>query len=421
MSEVTVLLKRLRSLSMHRWSLLVFLFGSVILFGTVLFVALPSARIEIWPTVSLVSHTANVVLVQSGAMLEMEPKHKLPLVEIATSIADSLEFTEISKKFLGENAEVEMTMVNESDELYSFRAGTRLVNQAGMIFRITESVDIPAARGLSSGSTRVLARAAAKDLYGQIIGERGNVPAGLKWEIPGIELEERKLVYARNADAAKGGVTRYGRELREEDLELAQKQLEQELITTAKERTAERVQLLEEERGGSYVVLQYDVLTSVAFSGFTLPLSLIGEEVESVPVRGGVEYAVLAYDKGKLLTLLLPGLSRHVEEGRELMRDSVVEQGISVHVIEYDDNLSWVKITAELTGKQQSVLAATTRAGRAFTERVRELIRGKSTQDAARIIQNFPEVDRVDIDVWPPWRKTLPSLMSNIVIVPRSL
>jgi limonene-1,2-epoxide hydrolase len=413
-----VILQKFKALSMHRISLVFFLGGSILLLGTVLFIALPSATVRIWPAMSMVSHTANIVLVTSGATLDMEPKYTLPLLPIRTTVQKTIQFTEISKKFLGENAETEMTIVNESSEQYSLRAGTRLVNQAGMIFRTLSSVQIPPLQGVEPGIARTLARAVPKDLYGQILGERGNVPAGLKWEIPGLSMEERELVYARNVTDATGGVSRYGRELQEQDLELAQKQMEQELQSAVKMRVEEDVTLLREQDGKEYVVLQYEVLTGMSFSGVVLPLDLLGEEVESIPVSGSLSYEVLAYDKQSLLELLLPGLLLHVEEGRELIETSVVPEGISVHVIEYDDDRAWVKITAELTGKQRSVLAQTSQAGRIFTERVREMVLGKDVQDAARIIQNFPEVERVDISMWPPWRGTLPSLMRNIRIIP---
>ncbi|HLD07792.1 MAG TPA: hypothetical protein VJB60_01890 [Candidatus Peribacterales bacterium] len=410
---------KLRSLSVHRVSVISFLALSIGLFGTVLFIAIPSARIRIWPSVNLVSHTANVVLVASGTILDFDPKYTLPLLTLRTSVQRSLTFTEISKKFLGENAETEMTMINETDETYYLRSGTRLVNQAGMIFRTLETVEIPPATPVESGVIRVQAQAAPEDLYGQIIGERGNVPAGIKWEIPGLPLEERALVYARNQLEATGGVTRYGQELQEKDLELAQKQLEQELMTETKRRTEEEISVRSSRDGHTYVVLQYDVLTGLSFSGFVLPTNLIGQELTSIPVSGGLTYTALAYSKDALLALLLPRLLEHVEEGRELIPNSAVMDGISVHVIEYDDNLFWVKITAELTGKQRSILRPVTALGRGFSERVREMVRGVSISEAERIIQNFPEVERVQISVWPPWRGSIPSLMSNIVILPQ--
>lgn len=413
---------RLRTLSVHRVSVTVFLGVSILLFFAVLFVAIPSARIRIWPTVNLVTHTANIVLVASGAVMEADQKHMLPLIPVRATVERELVFTEISKKFLGENAQTEMTILNESGEPYSFREGTRLVNQAGMIFRIQKPADVPPATAIEPGMVRVPAVAAAQDLYGQIIGDRGNVPAGIKWEIPGIPVEERKFVYARNAEEAKGGVTRYGQELQEKDLELARKQLEQELLTVAKEKVGEEVLRLSAEAGSEYVVFQgkqYDVLTTTTLSGFVVPTYLIGQEITSFPIKGALQYQVLAYNKDALLGLLLPELLRHVEEGHELVERSAVSEGISVHVIEYDDALRWVKITAELTGKQRSILNPVSRSGRAFTEKVRTMIRGKSIPDAERILQNFPEVERVQISVWPPWRGSIPSLMSNITILPQ--
>ena len=419
--EMIHFLLKLRAISVHRMSVATFLCFSIALFGTVLFIAIPSARIRIWPAVNLVSHTANVVLIASGSILESDPKYVLPLLTIHTTVRQSFQFTEISKKFLGENAVTAMTMINESDQPYFLRAGTRLVNQAGMIFKIEDAIEIPAATVVEPGVTQVKAVAAPEDLYGQIIGDRGNIPAGIKWEIPGLPLEERAFVYARNNEGATGGITRYGQELQEKDLELAEKQLRQELIARAKERTGEEISLRSAMENHTYVVLQYDVLTGMSFSGFTMPTDLIGQEVPSIPVEGSLAYTILAYSKDELLKLLLPRLIDHVEEGRELIEESAVMDGISVHVIEYDDALQWVKITAELTGKQRSILSPISSSGRVFVERVREMIRGKSVGDAVRIIQNFPEVDRVEISVWPPWRSSIPSLEDNIAIIPQDL
>ena len=171
--------------------------------------------------------------------------------------------------------------------------------------------------------------------------------------------------------------------------------------------------------GKHFTVLQYDVLTAISFSGFVMPVDLIDQPVQSIPVEGELSYSVLAYDKNGLLDILLPGILSHVDDGQELMEKSIMREGISVHVIEYDDYLQWVKITAELTGKQRAVLSPVSPTGRAFGERAREMIQGKTVQEAERIVQNFPEVDRVEVKVWPPWRRGLPSLVSNIVLLPQ--
>ena len=148
-------------------------------------------------------------------------------------------------------------------------------------------------------------------------------------------------------------------------------------------------------------------------------MELVGKSITSFPIGGELRYTVLAYSKDALLNLLLPGLLDHIEEGQELMEGSVMREGIAVHVVEYDDNLQWVKVTAELTGKQRASLASSSPAGRIFADKVRDAIRGKTIQEAERIIQNFPEVDRVEVSVWPPWQWSLPSLGSNIFLLPQ--
>src|SRR3989338_1729164 len=412
-------LSRLRVLSSHRLSVWLFLLVSILLFGTIVFIALPSARIRIWPKVTIVNHTANVLLTVSGSTFAQDRQYVLPLLPLHTTPDLTITFDQISKNFLGTNAQVTMTLINETEEPYLLRNGTRLVNQSGMIFKTRDSVTIPALSLAGPGSITVEARATPEDLYGQITGERGNVPAGLKWEIPGLTLEERKLVYARNLEEATGGTTKYGTLLQESDLELARKKLEQELIRAAKASTEEEIELLKARTGEFYIILQYDVLTGISFSGAALPMNLIGKPVTSLPIAGELHYTVLAYSKDALLDLLLPGLLDHIEEGQQLVQGSVLREGISVHVVEYDDFLQWVKITAELTGKQRAALSTVSPAGRIFADKVREAIKGKTIEEAERIIQNFPEVDRVEVSIWPPWQHSLPALGSNIFLLPQ--
>ena len=77
-------LSRLKILSSHRLSVWVYLGLSALLFSTILFVALPSARIRIWPKVTLVNHTANVLLTVSGAGVSQDRQYVLPLIPIRT-------------------------------------------------------------------------------------------------------------------------------------------------------------------------------------------------------------------------------------------------------------------------------------------------------------------------------------------------
>jgi hypothetical protein len=70
-------------------------------------------------------------------------------------------------------------------------------------------------------------------------------------------------------------------------------------------------------------------------------------------------------------------------------------------------------------GTEQFVLDPLTPVGSQFGSKVREAIAGLSVHDAQRILRNFPEVERVEISIWPPWSGTLPTIPSNITISPQ--
>jgi hypothetical protein len=389
---------------------------SIVLFLFVLFRLLPSAEIRVWPHEETLSQTANVFLALSGAIIDIPQRVRtMPLIPITVTLNRSMTFDQISKEFIGTSAEVAMTIINRSTERYSLRSGTRLMNQAGMIFRIQEPLNIDPGQEMT-----IRAKADDLDLYGEIIGERGNVRAGLKWEFPGLAPEERKLVDGENRVEARGGTTAYRSVLQQSDLEIARKRLELELLTNAKQLADEELTIRNME--GTQVKLEmlyYEELTKVRYEKFVLSTQFLGEPVSSVPIEGSITYKSYAYDASALLTMLREELLSHVGEGERLLSESIGFDRMVVHVIDYADDLSWIKLTVDLSGTSQFILDPLKPTGAQFGKKVREAVAGELLSDAFRIIKNFPEVDTVEIRLWPPWHRTLPTIRSQISIVPQ--
>ncbi|MDO8648171.1 MAG: hypothetical protein Q7R81_00120 [Candidatus Peregrinibacteria bacterium] len=401
----------LLSLPKLRILTLITLSGGLFLF--VVFKLLPSSEIRVWPREDTVSQTSNVFLVLSGATVDLPDRVRtMPLLPIIVHTQRALTFDQISKEFIGTSAETQMTVVNKAEETYSLRKGSRLTNQAGMIFRLLEPVDVPVGEEVT-----VRARAEDVDLYSEIIGQRGNVPAGLRWDFAGLSEEERKLVYAENRKEAKGGTTAYRTVLRQEDLDIARKHLEQELFSTA-------TQLVDEERllknlkspTKKLEILYYDELTKTTFSGFVLPTQFLGEQVASIPVEGAIEYTVFAYDAQAILDMLSAEIEAHISEGKRLLPETLTLDRMVVHVIDYADELSWIKLTVDLSGTEQFVLDPLSPTGAKFGRKVREAVAGMSKADAVRIVKNLPEVEKVEVSVWPPWSPSIPSILSHIYL-----
>ncbi len=401
-------------LSLPKFRIWALLGVSVAVFVFIFVKLLPSAEVRIWPNQESENYTMNVFLVASGATLPVptERVRTLLLIPQTVAIERTITVDQISKNFTGTNAEVAITVFNDSDETYSLRKGTRLANQAGMRFRLKDDLVLPARE-----KKEVPTVADPLDQYGEVVGDRGNVPAGLKWEFPGLTEAERKLVYGRNEKPGKGGTTSYQSIVKKEDIEAAKKKLEQELLAVAK-------QLANEERIGrntaeraSYVQLNYDELTRIAYKDFDLSEPFIGQTVQSIPVSGKIEYTVLLYDDAKLLDLLVKEVRGRVGTDRMIIESSLNKDNMNIHVIApWDDNLLWVKLTADLTYTQRYLLNPITPNGAKFGKYIRDNVEGKTRVDALRIIKNLPEVARAEISIWPPWTDFLPTIGSNIVV-----
>jgi hypothetical protein len=403
-------LQRIGLLSLPKFRIWVLGGLSVILFLFVILRLLPSADIRVWPKQETIDYTSNIVLALSGATLAPTHVRTLPLIPFTVQLRSSLLFKDISREFIGTSASVKMTLINHSTEEYKLKKGTRMVNQAGMIFKLDRTVSIPA-----QGTGSVLAKAADQDLYGEDIGARGNVPAGLKWDFLGLNPEERLLVYAENRSPGTGGTSASRRVLQSKDLQVAQELLKKQLSVRAKEIVQEKRALYMQQHPGSQVeLLEKDDVIKKAFTGVVLPLALLGKPVDSAPVEGTLVYTVYGYDSHAVLDMLRTDSAEHVSDGMRVLPESFIPERMRVYIIDYDDNLSWIKITADLLGLQEFVLDPLTPVGARFAKHVRETAAGLSKSDASRVIRNMQEVDKVSISLWPPWSGSLPEIPSHI-------
>lgn len=394
------------------WSLISI---SAILFLFVFFRLLPSATISVYPTDETLSQTANIFLAQSGATADLPARVRvMELIPIVVRVDHNITYDQISREFIGENARVAMKVVNNSNEPYWLRAGTRVQNQAGMIFRLDDSIKINPLE-----STLVRAEAEPEDLYGEIVGERGNIPAGLKWDFPGLTREERILVYAENTEEGQGGESDYRTVLSDDDLVLGKAQLEQELLSLAKRIAEEKRQIENVEHPTSVLeMLNYEELTHVEYLDFEMPEEFIGLPVKSIPIQGSIIYTTYAYDTQQVLEMLSKELRTHIGDGRRLLEDSLILERLIAHVIDYADDFSWIKLTVDLTGTQQYILDPLSPMGAAFAKKVRESVKGLHLSDAEGIVSNYPEVKKATISIWPPWSRYLPNIPSHIIVEP---
>ncbi|MFA6522902.1 MAG: hypothetical protein WCS85_00855 [Candidatus Peribacteraceae bacterium] len=402
-------------LSVPRLRIVILIVLSLLLFLFVVLRLLPSAEVIVTPRGDMAVQTANIFLLQGSgsSSLSLAPHVRtLLLIPIDVHLRRSLVFDQISKQFIGTNAKVPMTIINRTADIVSLKKGTRLRNQAGMVFRIQRFAEVA-----GGGTETVPAVADEIDTYGEIIGERGNVPAGVRWEIPGLSEEERKSIYAENRAPAQGGTTAYKNALQKSDLDIARKRLEQQLLAEAKKEVEERMQSLNLTAGMTLRLLNNDQLVKATYTGFVLPLDQLNQPVSSITVEGGLEFRMLVYDAQRVLDLISGELIARIPPEKKLLSDTVSLKQLDVRIFDYADDLSWLKATAELSATEQYVLDPLTPSGARFARTVREKITSMTVSEAVRFVKNLPEVEKVKIRMWPPWSSVLPAIPSNISIV----
>lgn len=388
---------------------------SVFLFGFVVFRLLPSAEVRVWPREEAISQTSNIFLAQSGAIAELPERVRvLDLIPVTVQVDKSITFDQVSREFIGSNSTTVMSVKNSTLEPYWLKAGSRLGNEAGMIFKIQDSIKVD-----PGGEVLVKAEADPVDLYGEILGERGNVPAGLKWNFIGLTPEERIKVFAVNTEAGTGAVSKYRTVLSRYDVEIAEKQLKSELLSEARQLVDEQKQLMNARNPEQVMdLLYYDELTKVEYKNLELPTEYINAPVKTVPVAGSIVYTMYAYDTQQVLEMLSKEIKTHVNDNRRLLEHTLTLSRLVTHVIDYEDDFSWIKITVDLTGVEQHILDPLSPTGAVFAKKVRKAIKGLHKIEAQAIVSNFPEVKKVEVSVWPPWASVLPRIPSSIVVTP---
>jgi len=160
-----------------------------------------------------------------------------------------------------------------------------------------------------------------------------------------------------------------------------------------------------------------DQLVRSTFTGVVLPLDLIGKPVVSITVEGTLVHRVWAYDAAAVLDIVRKELEGRIPPEKKLLEDTVTLKQMEVRVFDYADDLRWIKATADVAATEQFILDPLSPSGALFARDVRAKVAGLSRDDATRILKNLPEVEKVQIDLWPPWSRSVPSLPASISVV----
>ncbi|MBT7484709.1 hypothetical protein HN680_08115, partial [Candidatus Peregrinibacteria bacterium] len=380
------------------------------------YVALPGATVTVTPEFNVIEQSVNITFADAsiyGTNPSIGSSHTLAYYPIDMTIENSLTYTSTGQIFTGTSASGYVTMINERDSNWELVALTRLQTEDGLIFRIQDSVTVPASGANGPGSVQTFVVADEIDAYGRAIGDRGNIGAS-SFFLPGLREASQKDLYARSDAAMTGGVTAVTLKVSQEDLNAAESLMK----ATLEDMTADE---LENEVGNRNLLNEtnLDLLTGygaieMSDPSVSIPTNLLESLQDEFDVTGSIQVSGIAFDHDEFLRILEKALNDRKSPDKELIK--IDSSSVSYEIVEKDESPGQLKITATIKGIEAYAINPETEGGAKLVKKIKEHIAGKQIREAEDYVQNLSEINKVTISSWPMWAPTIPTVLENIKI-----
>ncbi len=285
---------------------------------------------------------------------------------------------EISGKYSGM-----MTIINEKSQSQPLVKTTRFESQNGKIFRIQSNVVVPANGSIK---TYVIADGDGED-YNEAPG---------KFTIPGLNEASRKLVYGNLEEAMKRD-SNLKYILSQEDLDNAQKDLENELKTSG-------IIKLKELLTSDETLSDEDINTETISNESS---KKIDEETQKFEYTLKLKIIGIVFNKEELLMLAQNNLKKQLDKSQELV--DFDNNSLKYSISNYVEQEKSATIEAELSAKiKQSDQSEN------FNP---ERFKGLTQEDIIDYFSNVPGIDSVRVNFSPFWVKKAPKFSNHIKII----
>ncbi len=407
----------------NRKLLILILVVSIGLFGVISYIAFPGATIFVRPKFDNINHSVNIVLAdkrQNQNLLSQNKPHVISSEKIMTITKQTKVFNTTSKRFNGVNAVGNIKIINTSPDEWQLKKETRFQTENGIVFRIQEGVFVPPAvtdeeGNISLGELFVNVIADPFDEFNDAVGERGNIGPS-RFIIPGLSKFNQKLIWGESSESMTGGVSDYELIVMEEDIEAAKKQIEDNLILMARDDLRSHIEEMNKLNHTNLVLLDDRRYLKTELQDLRISDDLEGTAKNKFEVFAEIKAEGVAYDFDQLYSLLKKELKTRTHPDMRIKDGSINPSTITYDVINEDEDLGQIKITATIQGIEEYVVESNEEAGLRFSNKLIEMILGLSVEEAESYINNLTEVDAVQIKTWPIWISTIPRIPENIEV-----
>ena len=328
------------------------------------------------------------------------PTDRISVDRVAKEAVVALGEEEVEERATGK-----ITIYNEfSDTPQRIIPRTRFRTSSGLVYRVSEAVEIPGRRPDGTpGMIEVTVRAEEP-------GESHNITGPETFTLPGYEeagLPQAEKIYAKTTGDITGGFKGIRRSVSEDE----RKQVIQKLETRLRD------ELLAEAFAESNTPQQHQLFKDAVFFEFeTLPDELDGPDQVTISVRGTLHGILFPKDA---LSRKIAELTLTAYDGAPISVRNIHELSVSVTpVSESDEDVrAWSAgtYTVSVQGKAHFIWEFDERSlAREFAGKSKDIL---TSPPETGVMRAYPGIDRLEASIRPFWKRTFPESDEDILVV----
>ncbi len=229
------------------------------------------------------------------------------LIQIEDAVKKS--FAATGEKNVGEKATGEVVFYNQTGLVQPLTSNNKLVTDDGIVFYLTDNVEIPKAEVSAEGN--IVYGTLRADIIAVEAGEEGNISPG-RLTIIDLPFSKQNKIYGEVKSKLTGGTSKIINVVSEDDLSQARDELEDELKPKLEEKVRDLLtadQYLDENL----------VIFEVVAENKAVELQ---EETDEFDMEVGGKMRALVWDRQKIKGRILEKINSQVEKGKRVVETS---------------------------------------------------------------------------------------------------
>lgn len=347
----------------------VFLAGGFVVLG------LPRAQVTLLVQPQIFK--GSFPLLMTTRNLGREGERVVKMIKREFDLEGEKEMPTTGVKLIGESAKGEVVVYNRTPIAKTFAAGNILLGSGGLKFALDSPVTVDAATVATSAGSETKTYGRAKiGLTASEIGAEGNLSGSSRFSFLSYSEEQ---YFAENEEAFSGGSSREVKVVTKDDQENITRELQGELRQRA-------IDLINQEVEANLRPIEEWVDLTITEKEFNAKPD---EEIDNLGLKVKAKAFGYLYHHAEVLTLIETEVKKQTQDGYQVVKDQ----------IKFD--LSYEGLEEEETRAQ--VNFETTILPDFDQDKIKREISGKKPEAAKEILQTFPHIEGVRIEIWPGW------------------